>query len=338
MGAAMTNRERLAATLEHRRPDRIPYNVEFTQVARAKTAEFYGDPAFESRLDNCFTTLRVEPSNSSREVEPDVWRDQFGVEWDRHVDKDIGVPRSRLVTPGNVADFPFPDPDDPGRYRALERVAASKGDRFVVVAIDFSLFERAWTLAGMEALLAAMADNPRFVHALLDRIVEFNLRLIEHACRFDVDAVHFGDDWGHQGGLLMGPRMWRALIKPRIAAMYGAVKAAGKRVIIHSCGKVDALFPELIEVGVDIFNPFQPEVMDVFEVKRRYGDRLCFYGGVSTQRTLPYATVGQVKDEVRRLLDLVGENGGYIAAPAHAIPADARPENVDAMLQVLANQ
>jgi uroporphyrinogen decarboxylase len=98
------------------------------------------------------------------------------------------------------------------------------------------------------------------------------------------------------------------------------------------------LFPDLIECGLDVFNPFQPEVMDVGEMKRRFGDRLTFFGGISTQQTLPYGTVQQVKDEVKRLLDVVGRNGGYIAAPAHGIPGDARPENVIAMVETLQSQ
>jgi len=108
--------------------------------------------------------------------------------------------------------------------------------------------------------------------------------------------------------------------------------------MIHCCGKVDRIFPELIECGLDIFNPFQPEVMDVFENKRRYGDRLSFYGGISIQKTLPYGTVEEVKDEVRRLIEIVGENGGYIASPSHDLPADAKPENIAAMIEVLQDQ
>ena len=148
----------------------------------------------------------------------------------------------------------------------------------------------------------------------------------------------FGDDWGQQRGLQMGPALWRRFIKPRIRRMYAAVKARGKRVFIHSCGKVDELFPELIECGLDVFNPFQPEVIDVYEAKRRFGDRLSFYGGISTQKTLPYGTTAQVKEEVRRLLDGVGKNGGYIAAPAHDVPRDAKPENIAAMIDVLQAQ
>ena len=95
----------------------------------------------------------------------------------------------------------------------------------------------------------------------------------------------FGDDWGQQHGLIMGPALWREFIKPRIFQMYQAVKAGGKFVFIHSCGKVQQLFPELIECGLDVFNPLQPEVMDVAAIKRDFGAQLSFYGGISIQRT-----------------------------------------------------
>jgi len=183
-----------------------------------------------------------------------------------------------------------------------------------------------------------MIENPEFVHKLLDRILAFNLRLIEHACAYDIDAIMLGDDWGQQRGLIMGPALWREFIKPRIRQTYQAIKARGKFVFIHSCGRVQELFPELIECGLDVFNPMQPEVMDVAEIKRQFGDSLSFYGGISTQRTLPFGTVRETRDEVRRLIDVLGCDGGYIASPAHAIPADARPENVLAMIQVLQNQ
>jgi len=334
----LNNRNRVIATLNHQQPDQIPYHIDFTQKAHAKMVAFYGDPHFASRLGNCLTRLECEPADSWKEVEPDIWEDQFGVRWDRTIDKDIGTVCNQLVTPQNLDDYPFPDPDDPSRYAGYEEVLREKGDRFVVVSLGFSLFERAWTLTGMENLLVAMVSNKPFVHDLLDRILDFNLRIIERACAFDIDAMRFGDDWGMQTGLLMGPRLWREFIKPRIRQMYGPVKAKGKFVFIHSCGKVDEIFPDLIECGLDVFNPFQPEVMDVFDVKRRYGERLSFFGGISTQRTLPYETADQVKLKVRRLLEVVGQKGGYIAAPAHAIPPDARPENIAAMIEVLQNQ
>ncbi len=334
----MTNRERMLATLEHRQPDRAPYHVTFTQRMRAHMVAYYGDAEFEARLDNCLTHLSTEPPGAWREVAPDIWEDQFGVRWNRSIDRDIGVVCNRVVTPDNVDEVSFPDPLDPGRFAHWPTSDYAKGDRFYVAGLGFSLFERAWTMAGMDVLLMAMVDNKPFANRLLDRILEFNLSLIEAACRYPIDAMQFGDDWGMQRGLIMGPHLWREFILPRIRQMYSLVKSKGKFVFIHSCGKVDGVFPDLIACGLDVFNPFQPEVMDVFEVKRRYGDRLAFFGGISTQRTLPFGSVEEVKAEVRRLLAEVGKGGGYIAAPSHAIPDGAKPENVAAMIDVLLNQ
>ena len=334
----MNNRERVLATLNHEQPDSVPYSIAFTQPAHAKMAAYYGDPDFASKLHNCLTVQSCAPVGGWQEVETDIWEDQFGVLWDRTIDKDIGTVCNRLVAPANLRDYVFPDPDDPSRYSAYAHAPTDKGDRFVVVNLGFSLFERAWTLVGMENLLMAMVTDKPFANELLDRILEWNLRVIGNACAYDIDAMMFGDDWGMQTGVLMGPALWREFIKPRIREMYGLAKSRGKYVFIHSCGKVDALFPDLIECGLDMFNPFQPEVMDVFQMKALYGGRLSFFGGISTQKTLPYASVDVVKDQVRRLLEVVGKNGGYIAAPAHDIPADARPENIAAMVEVLQNQ
>lgn len=334
----MNNRERVLAALNHQQPDKVPYNIGFTQKVHQMMVEYYGDPGFASKLGNCLSTLNCEPEGSWQEVEPDIWQDQFGVRWNRSIDKDIGVVCNCLVTPGNVDTFPFPDPDDPTRYAGYaERIAAGP-DSFWLVNHGFSLFERAWTLAGMENVLAAMVIDKPFVNRLLDRILGFNLRIIENACAYPIDAIEFGDDWGEQRGLLMGPKLWREFIKPRIKEMYGLAKSKGKFVFIHSCGKVDEIFPDLIECGLDVFNPFQPEVIDPFEAKRRYGDRLTFFGGISTQHTLAFGTVEQVRSEVRRLLEVVGAGGGYIAAPSHDIPWGSKASNIAAMIEVLQNQ
>jgi uroporphyrinogen decarboxylase len=334
----MTRRERVAVSLEHRQPDRIPYNIRFTEPAREKMARWYGDARFEEKLGNCLVTLSTEPRGGWRQVRPGIWEDQFGVQWDRSIDADIGNVSNLVLTRENLLSYRFPDPEDPSRFADHERRIAQAGDAYVVTDLGFSLFERAWTLAGMETVLMAMADDASFAHGLLDRILEFNLRIIEKACDLPVDAMMFGDDWGHQRGVIMGPALWREFIKPRVRRMYALVKAKGKKVFIHSCGKVDELFPDLIECGLDMFNPFQPEVMDVFEMKRRYGDRLSFYGGISTQKTLPYGTPAQVRDEVRRLIEKVGKSGGFIAAPAHDVPKDAAPECIAAMIEALRDQ
>jgi uroporphyrinogen decarboxylase len=337
-GVSLTRRERVIKSLDHCQPDKVPYHLEFTAPAREKLARWCGDSGFEKSLGSCLLVLSTETTGSGREVRPNVWEDQFGVEWDRSIDTDIGNVCNRPITKENLAAYPFPDPDDPSRFSDYRRLIAAEKELFVVANLGFSLFERAWTLAGMEEVLMAMASYSDFVHSLLDRILQFNLRIIANTCAFPIDAMLFGDDWGHQGGIIMGPDLWREFIKPCIRQMYALAKSKGRRAFIHSCGKVDALLPDLIECGLDCFNPFQPEVMDVLEMKRKYGDSLSFYGGISTQKTLPFGTVGQVKDEVRRLIDHVGKEGGYIASPAHAVPKDAKPENVAAMIEALQEQ
>jgi len=334
----MTPRQRVLDSLEHRQPDRTPYHITFTAPAREKMIAHYGNPGFESSLGNCLTVLRTRLPERELAGQPGVWEDEFGVQWDRRVDPDIGTVCNRRITPGALNAYRFPDPRAPARFERFQAGLREKGGRFALATLAFTLFERAWTLAGMEELLVAMVLEKPFAHRLLDRILEYDLEVVRQALRFDVDGVRFGDDWGGQRGLLMGPALWREFIKPRVAQLYGLVKAAGKRVFIHCCGKVDELFSELIEIGVDVFNPFQPEVMDVEQMKRRYGGEITFFGGISTQKTLPYASAAELKEEVRRLLDRVGRQGGYIAAPAHDVPKDARPENVAAMIEVLKGQ
>jgi uroporphyrinogen decarboxylase len=337
-GKESTPRERVMAALEHRQPDAAPYHVTFTEPARRAMAAWYGDPDFETGLGNCLTVLRTRLPDRDVPGRPGVQEDEFGVQWDRSVDTDIGTVCNTRIGPDGLDGYCFPDPENPARFAHFPEMLRHRGDRYVIASIGFTLFERAWTLAGMETVLMAMASDTGLANELLDRILDYDMAVTRRALTFDIDGMRFGDDWGQQRGLIMGPRLWRAFIKPRVAKLYGLVKAAGRRVFIHSCGKVDELFPDLIECGVDVFNPFQPEVMDVDELKRSYGSRMSFFGGISTQKTLPYSTPAEVRDEVRRLLRTIGREGGYIAAPAHDVPKDARPENVAAMLEVLKGQ
>jgi uroporphyrinogen decarboxylase len=330
------NRHRVLSAIDFRAPDKVPYNLLFTKLAHEKMAVFYGDPEFETKLGNCFTTIQGRPKHLWQEIKPDIWLDDFGTIWDRTQDSDIGIVVNNLITPENVNSFQFPDPNNPARYKLFEaNIQNSRG--FTIVNLGMSLFERSWVMAGMENILMAMIADKPFAHNLFDRILEFNLKSIENFCKYDIDAILFGDDWGTQRGLIMGYDLWREFIKPRIAQMYSLVKSKKKIVFIHCCGQVQELFPELIECGLDVFNPFQPEVMDVFEIKKRYENKLSFYGGISTQNLLPFGTPAEVMETVKRLIAL-GQNGGLFVAPAHAMPADARPENVAAMIEVLQNQ
>ncbi|MGB9607569.1 MAG: uroporphyrinogen decarboxylase family protein, partial [bacterium] len=278
--------------------------------------------------------LGATPLDAWVEVKPGFWRDEFGVIWNRTIDKDIGNPEPILLEP-RLKGYEFPDPDDPKRYAHFPSFIEANKDKFILCEIGFSLFERAWSMRGMENLLVDMKENPSFVHELLEAIAWFNVRVIRNAVRYPIDGFYFGDDWGQQRGLIMGPLLWREFLKPRLKMMYEEVHKANLPVFIHSCGDVKELFPELIEIGVNVFNPFQPEVMDIYEMKRRYGNDLTFYGGISVQRLLPFGTPEEVKRETKRILKELGKGGGYIASPSHAIPKDVPLENILALIETL---
>ncbi len=334
----MTRKERVIKALNHSQPDICPYDIGFTLPAAGKMAAYYGDGNFEREIGGHIAMREPTPPEAWVEIEPGYWRDQFGVVWNRTVDRDIGNPDAAVLASGNLDDVKFPDPHDPTRYEGLAGLCEERADDFLVGSIGFSLFERAWTLRGMEQLLIDMVTDAAFVEALFERITDWNLAVIDHMCELPIDAVHTGDDWGQQRGLIMGPDCWRRFIKPCVARMYERSKSHGKFVSIHSCGDITEVLGDLIDIGLDVFNPFQPEVMDVEAVKREFGKHLTFYGGISTQRTLPYGTPDDVRAEVCRRIETIGKDGGYICAPAHGIPGDVPVENMVALIEALQNQ
>jgi uroporphyrinogen decarboxylase len=326
----MTPRETVRSVLQGQRPPYVPWSFSFTREAEAKLAAHYGTHDLDRVLDNHVLGLG-NAVGFFEDIGNERYRDVFGVVWDRSVDKDIGVVEGCVLPEPSLQGFSLPDPLDPRFFEDIPGKLARYADRFRVFQIGFSLYERAWTLRGMENLMRDFYDHPGFVKKLFDAIADYNIAQAREALRYDVDAVYFGDDWGQQRGLQMGPRLWREFIRPVLARMYGAVREAGRFVFIHSCGDVDELFDDLVDIGLNCFNPFQPEVMDVEALLRRYRGRLAFFGGLSTQKTLPYGTVDEVRAESRRLLDL-GRDGGYIFAPAHAVEGDVPLENMLAFI------
>jgi uroporphyrinogen decarboxylase len=331
----MNKRDVVRCVLEGKRPPYVPWSFGFTHEAAEKLGPVLGGNVW-SCVGNHILSLwdgrGFEPLDDHRV------RDVFGVVWDRRVDKDIGVVESPLLPEPTLDGYTFPDPAAPAVFARAEDTLAAEPDGLRVWDIHFSLYERAWTLRGMENLLCDFHENPEFVRELLDTIADYNITQLRAACRrFDLDAVHFGDDWGQQKGLQMSPRTWRTFVRPVLARMYQAVRDEGCFVTIHSCGDVDELFDDLVEMGVGCFNPFQPEVMDVFELLRRYRGRLAFHGGLSTQRTLPFGTPDEVRAASQALL-AAGACGGYVFAPAHAVEGDVSPENMLAFIEAAHDQ
>lgn len=204
--------------------------------------------------------------------------------------------------------------------------------------IGFSMFERSWSLMGMENLLIRMLTDPEGLEILYDQICDYNLKIIDIALEYDIDGMLFGDDWGQQRGTIMEPDHWRRFIKPRMKRMYDRVHSKGKYVFQHSCGDCREILDDLVEIGLDCYQTFQPEIYNIAEIKKTYGDRLSFWGGISTQHLLVHETPERVKEETIRTLRIMGKNGGYIAAPTHAVPFDVPPENIYAMMDVFLHQ
>jgi uroporphyrinogen decarboxylase len=332
----MTKREVVTLVLEGKRPPYVPWSFGFTQPAHEELVQHFGSADLETTLDNHILGLGEEVG-FFEDIGEDLVRDAFGVVWDRSIDKDIGNVRGFVLPEPTLAGYVFPDPLNPRFFESIPARISTCPDRFRIYGIGFSLYERAWTLRGMENLMMDFVDHPAFVHQLLGAISEWNVAQVKVAVNYDIDSIYFGDDWGQQRGLQMGPRIWREFIKPALAPMYRAARDAGKYVMIHSCGDVDELFDDLIELGLNCFNPFQPEVMDVDALVPKYRGGLAFFGGLSTQKTLPYGTPDDVRAATRHLIEL-GSEGGYILAPAHAVPKDVPLENMLAFIETAQGQ
>jgi len=335
----MKKRQRVINSLNHRESDIIPYEIGFTKVLREKLIRYFDNPDFESNIENHIKTIGYSKPHREINGKPEYFEDMWGVIWNRSgPDKDIGVVENQILKGSDPTAFEYPAIDFDELGKNIEVFLKENPDTFNIFCIGFSLFERAWTLRGMETLLMDMVMNPNFVHDLLDRICDFNVSLIKFARQFDIDGIYFGDDWGQQKGLIMGPEMWREFIKPRLKRAYSEVKAGGKYVLQHSCGDILEVFPDVIECGLDCYQTFQPEIYDIKACKAEFGSDLSFWGAISTQGMLPFETPDGVRREMIRIMKILGKDGGYIASPTHGVPYDVPEENIEAMLDVFANQ
>ncbi len=329
----MTPRERILAAVHHQSTDWCPYLLEFDGRLRERLIAHTGDPQFDRGLVRQAIGVGPNYPNTGERVDATHYRDAFGVVWEQSETDEIGMVRDPVLTAASLDGYAFPSTDMPALWQDMPGQIAAHPELFSVWSLGFSLFERAWSLRGMEPFMMDMIEEPDFAHELLDRICDVNVALIEQACRFPVDCIRFGDDWGAQKGLMMGARHWREFIKPRFARMVATARRHGKEVLLHSDGDIREIIPDLVEVGLTILNPIQSDALDISEIKRTFGRDLAFLGGLSVQHTLPEGTPEQVTAEVRRLVRLMGAGGGYIICPTHSMGADIPSENLIAMME-----
>ncbi|MDK1031866.1 MAG: uroporphyrinogen decarboxylase family protein, partial [Planctomycetia bacterium] len=232
--------------------------------------------------------------------------------------------------------------DEEGVAKARKVCEENKGRRFLAASFGWGLFESAWGARGFENVLMDMVAEPDFFEELLDRITAQLLAYVDFTCRSlpDIDAIMFGDDWGDQRGIIMGPERWRKLFKPRCAMIYEAARARGKIVMTHCCGSVVDILPDLIEIGLDVLESCQPEArgMNPYELKKKFGDDIAFWGCLGSQSTIPFGTPEEIRSEVKRLCREMGKGGGYILAPAKSLQPGTPTENAVAVIEAFTNQ
>lgn len=254
-------------------------------------------------------------------------------------------PLSSLKNPKDVESYDWPDPENPKLFEGL-RAEAKKHweDGYAVIANHWicGIMEMSAYMRGYDQFMRDLVLNPAMAEAIMDKILELKLRFWDKAFKEllpYINVMKNNDDMGSQDGLLISPKMYRKYVKPRHIKLFDFVKKQTKgtvKILFHSCGAVEKLIPDFIEEGADILNPVQISGagMDPSHLKREYGQDITFWGGgVSTQDTLPLGTPTQVKDEVRRLVDIFAPGGGFIFAPTQSIDPGTPAKNIIAMLE-----
>jgi uroporphyrinogen decarboxylase len=365
----MSSRDRVLAALNHEEPDRVPLFVGASGVTSVlgpgygKLRRHLGVPDGPVRMISRtfqYTWLDEEvmvklgsdarpampappPSPLRRDISADAMVDDWGVAWQQRAGTEyFEVSESPLKTASreDIARHGWPDLMAPSRLEGLaDRLRAIQQAGYAtVLATGINLFEQGYMLRGMAESLMDIAGDEDFFVALLDslksRAVPYLRQLMRAVGEF-VDIATTGDDLGTQDSTFMSPAVYRRLVKPREAEVIAAIKENSRaKVFFHSCGNIYPLIGDLADIGVDLLNPIQvsaPDMADTARLKREFGSRLSFCGGIDTQRVLPHGTQEEVRREVRRRISDLAPGGGYIAAAVHCIQPDVPPENVVAM-------
>jgi uroporphyrinogen decarboxylase len=355
--SAVNRRERVIQAIRHQQPDFTPYNFHATASVYARVRRLYGLPtdlAVAEFVGNHIAKVggdfNVNPWASTAPVstvpsggpeglatdgvEGSLHTDEFGCVWDRSSGEPYPVAHPMADDNATLDNYQMPDPRRRGRFDAARvQIVRNNGDVFVFGKLGMVLFERAWSIRGMEALLVDMATRPSFVSELLDRIVyEWDLPIIEQLLDLGVDGLYLGDDWGSKASLLFGVGRWREFIKPRLAKCYELASKRGVVIGQHSDGNVVDLLPDLIELGLDVFNPVDPAIYDPEQLKRTFGRQLTMYGGIDSKK-LPFIEPSELVRHIQERAMILGRDGGYILQSSHTILDDVPDHNLIAYIE-----
>ncbi len=367
----MTPRERVMTALNLQEPDRVPVDLAqaggdgITAVAYQHLVSHLGLPARAGRIMNMMAQsvhvdedvlqrFRVDfrrvdmggPDNwKNQPVGEDGYRDEWGVVRSRPEGSyyyDLTESPMTEDTMAAIDRFPWPDADDPGRYRGLRERARElheETDYAVVLNLNSAFFLRCAELRGWENFYMDMASNPEFAYALMERYLDVRLRIAELALEEVGDHVDIvfasSDDLGMTDRPIVSPQMYRQLIKPLQKKTFDFIKDRTPAKLFYHCdGALYPIIEDFIEIGVEVLNPIQVSAVgmgDTRKLKQEFGDRLAFWGAIDTNRVLPLGTPEDVREEVRRRIADLAPGGGYVICSVHNIQPEVPPENVVAM-------
>jgi uroporphyrinogen decarboxylase len=342
---AMTARERVHAALERRRTDRVPVFMWFhpaTTSRLARTLEIplacvgdaMGNDIHQTWVNNNYA---MEGIVHDRDGEAHV--DAWGITWTyQYWYNQITMHPLAGASRDEVLAYGFPYEAVAELLGPMDQVAGSSHGYFLGCDVSPCAYEMAWRLLGMEETLAAMASDAELIEPVLRGCADFAVHMATEACtRYPLDWLWTGDDVASQRGMIVSPSMWREMIKPQLARVIAVGKRRGLPVAFHCCGALGPIIPDLIEIGVDVLNPVQPNCpgMEPLDLKAEFGEQLTFMGGVDTQELLPHGSAREVRRETQRLIDgMTGDGGGFILAASHSIPPETPHENIYAMYEV----
>jgi uroporphyrinogen-III decarboxylase len=326
----MTSIEKVKSALAHQPASVVPYTINLTiEAHNLYDAELLKRYASAEILAD-FHAGRITKDEA---VSLAIGNDMFCIScpwWNWY-----NLPPSYLSDPDAPSDLP--QTIGSGSYEAFfEKIkfVREKYGRYILVTIWGSHWEKAYFSRGIENFLSDIAGSPDFAQRLLDEIIRKNMVMLENIVGFPaIDGILLGSDWGSQSNLIMSPKSWRRMIAPGEQKEYELLKKYGKDVFVHSCGNIQLIMPDLVVMGVDGLNPVQPECMDLAVLKEKYGHRITFWGGISTQRTLPYGSVADVEKEASEVIQLMSKNGGYITSPSQEIQIDVPIDNLAALIE-----
>ena len=348
----LSHRERVRLALEHQTTDRVPIAMVCSGVnapAARAWEEFLArehGTSIAAYLHPLLDIKGVAPPYNGLSLSPgtDIWGVHrapmsYGADAYHEIDH-CPLASARTVADVAAHDWPSADWYDYAAFPAVVAEAQSQGE-YCLMLSGGNPFEAAWYMRGFEQAFVDLVTAPEVLHAILSRVTDHFVAVINRALAAvpgEIDLVFTADDIGGQNGLLMSLGMWEEHLKPYHVRLNRAIHEHGARVIYHSDGSVTPAVPGLIDMGIDVLQALQFDAadMDPEDLKSRFGDRLCFQGGVSVQHTLPFGTVDDVITETHHLIETLGRGGGYILGPSHAIQAGTPPENVTAMFDTAA--